>query len=96
MGSLSKMVGMIPGAKKIKIDNLDDKNIKWVEAIISSMTNIEKINPEKINGSRRKRISKGSGRPIQEVNSLLKQYKQMKIMMKKIGNNKGKLNFPFN
>jgi len=95
MGPLSKMMQMIPGAKKIKLDDINDDNIKWVEAIISSMTKEERINPDCIDGSRRKRISNGSGRPIREVNSLLKQYKQMKIMMKKIAKNKGKLNFPF-
>ena len=59
------------------------------------MTKEEKNNPDSIDGSRRKRIANGSGRPVREVNSLLKQYKQMKTMMKKIGKNKGKLNFPF-
>jgi len=96
MGSLSKMIEMIPGAKKIKLDNINDDSIKWVEAIISSMTKEERLNPDCIDGSRRKRIANGSGRPIREVNSLLKQYKQMKMMMKKVGKNKGKFNFPFN
>ena len=65
------------------------------EAIISSMTLKERINPGIINGSRRKRIADGSGRPVQEVNALLKQYKQMKNMMKTMNKNKGKLKFPF-
>ena len=95
MGSLSKMIQMMPGANKIKLDNINDDSIKWVEAIISSMTKQERLNPDCIDGSRRKRIANGSGRPIREVNSLLKQYKQMKIMMKKIGKTKGKFNFPF-
>ena len=95
MGSLSKMMQMIPGSKKMKLGDVNDNSIKWVEAIISSMTKEEKNNPDSIDGSRRKRIANGSGRPVREVNSLLKQYKQMKTMMKKIGKNKGKLNFPF-
>ena len=95
MGSLSQMMKMIPGANKIKTTELNEDNIKWVEAIISSMTKEERIDPLIIDGSRRKRIAKGSGRSTQEVNSLLKQFKQMKIMMKTIGNSKGKLNFPF-
>ena len=59
------------------------------------MTIDERINPSIINGSRRKRIADGSGRPVQEVNALLKQYKQMKTMMKTMNKNKGKLKFPF-
>ncbi len=93
MGPLSNVMKMIPGSKKLKLKDFDEKNIKWVEAIISSMTNKEKLNPSIINGSRKKRIAKGCGRPIQEVNILLKQYKQMESMLKKI--NKGKMNFPF-
>tara|TARA_B100001146_G_C16177961_1_gene433286 strand:+ start:289 stop:1599 length:1311 start_codon:yes stop_codon:yes gene_type:complete len=95
MGSLSKMAQMIPQAKKLKINDINDDSIKWVEAIISSMTQEEKLQPDCIDGSRRKRIANGSGRSIQEVNSLLKQYRQMKTMMKQIGKNKGKFNFPF-
>ena len=59
------------------------------------MTNEERMNPLIIDGSRKKRIAKGSGRTTQEVNSLLKQFKQMKVMMKNISSHKGKLNFPF-
>ena len=95
MGSLSKMAEMIPGAKKLKMNDINDNSIKWVEAIICSMTEEEKLEPDCIDGPRRKRIANGSGRSIQEVNSLLKQYKQMKSMMKQIGKNKGKFNFPF-
>ena len=76
---------MIPQAKKLKINDINDDSIKWVEAIISSMTQEEKLQPDCIDGSRRKRIANGSGRSIQEVNSLLKQYRQMKTMMKQIG-----------
>jgi signal recognition particle subunit SRP54 len=95
MGPLSEVMGMIPGANKLKMGDFSDKNLKWVEAIISSMTLKERINPGIINGSRRKRIADGSGRPVQEVNALLKQYKQMKSMMKTMNRNKGKFKFPF-
>ena len=95
MGPLSEVMNMIPGANKLKMGDFDEKNLKWVEAIISSMTIKERINPSMIDGSRRKRIANGSGRSTQEVNSLLKQYKQMKSMMKTVGKNKGKLKFPF-
>ena len=82
MGPLSEVMNMIPGANKLKMGDFNEKNLKWVEAIISSMTLKERINPSIIDGSRRKRIASGSGRPVQEVNLLLKQYKQMKNMMK--------------
>ena len=95
MGPLSEVMGMIPGANKLKMGDFSDENLKWVEAIISSMTLKERINPGIINGSRRKRIADGSGRPVQEVNALLKQYKQMKNMMKTMNKNKGKFKFPF-
>lgn len=95
MGPLSEVMGMIPGANKLKMGDFSDKNLKWVEAIISSMTLKERINPGIINGSRRKRIADGSGRSVQEVNALLKQYKQMKSMMKTMNRNKGKFKFPF-
>ena len=59
MGPLSNIMKMIPGSNKLKIKDFDEKNIKWVEAIISSMTNKEKLNPSIIDGSRKKRIAKG-------------------------------------
>ena len=87
MGSMTELIGLIPGmnSKVLKNVKMDDRQIGWTEAIICSMTNFERKSPETINGSRRLRISKGSGRPIQEVNSLLKQFFQMKKMMKKMG-----------
>src|SRR4051812_11556429 len=94
MGPLDDLLKMIPGANKIKgMDNLqvDEKQIGHVEAIIRSMTKQEKEQPEIINASRRKRIAKGSGRTIQEVNRLLKQFEDMKKMMKQMTNmQKGK------
>ena len=87
MGSMTDLIGFIPGmnSKVLKNINMDDRQVGWTEAIINSMTDYERISPDSINGSRRLRISKGSGRPVQEVNSLLKQFFQMKKMMKKMG-----------
>lgn len=94
MGPLDDLLKMLPGANKMKgIDKLsiDEKQIGHVEAIIRSMTKAEKEHPEIINAGRRKRIAKGSGRPIQEVNRLLKQFEDMKKMMKQVtGMTKGK------
>ena len=68
--------------------------LKWTEAIIGSMTKKERLNPSIINGSRRERIAKGSGRSVNEVNKLIKQFNQIKVFMKKSQNmNLGK--FPF-
>ena len=67
------------------IRDSDDRHLVWTEAIISSMTLPERKDPTLINGSRRARIAKGSGRPVQEVNQLLRQFAQMKKMMKKMG-----------
>lgn len=103
MGPLDDLIGMLPGANKIKgLKDLkvDEKQIKHVEAIIQSMTKKEKVNPEIINASRKKRIAKGSGRTVQEVNRLLKQFEDMKKMFKQMSNMnvKGKkkgFKFPF-
>lgn len=89
MGPLDELLKMLPGANKMKgLNNLkiDDKQISHVEAIIRSMTKEEKEKPEIINASRRRRIAKGSGRPVQEVNRLLKQFEEMKKMMKQMNN----------
>lgn len=83
MGSLKDLMGMIPGVgKAIKDIDIDDDSLKPIEAIIKSMTPQERENPDVINGSRRQRIAKGSGTTIQEVNQLLKQFQQMRKMMK--------------
>ncbi len=85
MGSLQSLISMIPGmSKMIPTDQINEKEIKHIEAIISSMTKEERRNPEIINGSRRARIAKGSGTSVQEVNSLLKQFAEMKKMMKSL------------
>ena len=87
MGSMSQVIGMMPGmnSKALKQLNMDDRQVGWTEAIINSMTPGERQRPEIINGSRRLRISKGSGRSVQEINALLNQFSQMKKMMKKMG-----------
>ena len=94
MGPMSDLLGMMPGAGKLKGLNVDEKKIIWVDAIINSMTEDERLNPNIINGSRRQRIALGSGRNVQEVNQLLKQFEQMKDMIKKM-NKKGFNKFPF-
>lgn len=96
MGPMKDMLSLMPGMnrKALKSINLDDRQLLWTEAIISSMTAEERQNPQIINGSRRSRIAKGCGRPVSEINQLLKQYEQMKKMMKKFGNmKKGSLPF---
>ena len=90
MGSMKSLIGMLPsigpfsGLQKAA-DNVDEKQINRVEAIISSMTMHERNHHEVINGSRRKRIARGSGTTVQEVNNLLRQYAQMKKMFKQMG-----------
>jgi signal recognition particle subunit SRP54 len=90
MGSLSSLLGMIPGLPTAKLKNLqiDDKAFDRIQAIIQSMTAEERRNPELINGSRRRRIAAGSGSDIQSVNQLLNQFKQMQKMMKQLGSGK--------
>ena len=83
MGNLKDLASMIPGVgKAIKDIDIDDNAFKGIEAIINSMTPKERTNPEILNGSRRQRIAKGSGTNIQEVNKLLKQFEQIRKMMK--------------
>ena len=83
MGNLKDLMGMIPGVGKMFKDiDISDDAFKHIEAIIHSMTPLERESPEVINGTRRKRIAMGSGRSIEEVNKLLKQFDDMKKMMK--------------
>ena len=94
MGSMKDVISMMPGiGNKLKGLEMDDRKLKWVEAIINSMTPYERENPEIIDGSRRKRIANGAGRTMQEVNQLLKQFGMMKNMMKKM-NKSSKFRFP--
>ena len=82
MGPLSSLVSMLPGAGKISEEDIDEKAIVRMQAILDSMTIKEREFPQIINGHRKKRIAKGSGTSVQEINRLLKQYLQMKKMMK--------------
>ena len=102
MGPLDELINMMPGANKMKgMKNLqvDDKQLSHVEAIIQSMTQQERVEPSVINASRKKRIAKGSGTSVSQVNRLLKQFEEMKKMMKQMTSpKKGKkrgMNFPF-
>jgi signal recognition particle subunit SRP54 len=89
MGSLSSLIGMIPGiGSQIKNAKIDDKALVKVEAIINSMTAEERQKPKVLNGSRRKRIARGSGTSVQDVNRLIKQFSEMQRMMSMI-NRKG-------
>ena len=90
MGSLQSLVGMLPrigpfSGLQAAADKVDDKQVNRVEAIINSMTQHERLHHEVINGSRRKRIARGSGTTVQEVNNLLRQYVQMRKMFKQMG-----------
>ncbi len=91
MGSMKDLMGMIPGAgKALKGLDIDDDAFKHIEALIHSMTPDERSNPSKLNASRKKRIAQGSGRSIQELNQLLKQFDQMGKMMKMMQGGGGK------
>jgi signal recognition particle subunit SRP54 len=87
MGSLSSLIGMIPGIPSGKLKGLqvDDRAFDKIQAVISSMTPEERRHPDLINGSRRRRIAAGSGSDIQAVNQLLTQFKQVQKMMKQLG-----------
>ncbi|MBQ1817941.1 MAG: signal recognition particle protein, partial [Clostridia bacterium] len=85
MGDLKKIVSMLPGtAGKLDQLDIDDKAFKRVEAMITSMTPAERAKPSIINPSRKRRIAKGSGTTVQEVNRLLNQFDQTRQMMKKL------------
>ena len=85
MGNIKDLLGMIPGVgKAVKDIDIDDNAFKKIEAIIFSMTVEERRNPDLINGKRRERLAKGSGNSIQDVNQFIKQFDQMKVMMKRM------------
>ncbi len=89
MGSIQSLIEMIPGIKgNVDVDSIDEREMKREEAIILSMTREERRNHRIINPSRKKRIAKGSGTSVFEVNRLLKKFEKMKIMMKKVSKNK--------
>ncbi len=103
LGSMTDILGMIPGmgAKQLKNVDFDESQIVRIEAIIQSMTQYERQNPNSINASRRKRIAQGSGTNINEVNKLIKQFKETRKMMKKFADmektmkKKGRMSLPF-
>ncbi len=101
MGPLKDLIGMIPGMSQLNLNDVDvdPKAMAHIEAIIQSMTKEERQNPSILNGPRKKRIANGSGRTIAEVNRLLKQFEEMKKMMKQVNSlakgKKGKFRMPF-
>ena len=96
MGPLKNVLGMLPGVNPAMLQaaKLDEKKIRHVEAIVLSMTPRERSDPDLLNGQRRLRVAKGAGRPVQEVNQLLAQFKQMQKVMKIAGKTGGRLPFP--
>ena len=95
LGPLENLIKLMPGARKMGLNNIsiDPKQMAHIEAIIQSMTKEERTNPKILKASRKKRIAAGSGRSVEEVNRLLKQFDQMKDMMKKMSN--GNFKMPF-
>lgn len=100
MGSMESLLGMMPGVKPSALNNaqMDEKALAHTEAIILSMTPYERNHPDVLNSSRKRRIAAGSGRSVEEINRLLKQYEQTKQLMKQFMGKKGKrgkFKFPF-
>jgi signal recognition particle subunit SRP54 len=93
MGSLSSIIGLLPGMpgmKNLKNVQVDDRQLDRVEAMIFSMTGQERRHPDIIDGSRRRRIARGSGTSVQDVNQLLKQYREMQKMVKALSSGRMK------
>jgi signal recognition particle subunit SRP54 len=87
MGNIKDLMGMIPGmGKSLKDVEIKDDAFKGVEAIIQSMTIVERRNPDLLSPSRKQRIAKGAGKDIGEINAFIKQFDQMKLMMKQMNN----------
>ncbi len=100
MGSMESLMGMMPGIKPSQLSNakIDEKAMDRIEAIILSMTPYERVHPDVLNSSRKRRIASGSGTTVEDVNRLLKQYNQSKALMKQFmgkGRKKGRLKLPF-
>ncbi len=97
MGGAQAMLSMLPGAGKLKLgeDGVDEKRIERTKAIILSMTVQERETPSIIDSKRKKRIAAGSGTTVQEINQLLKQFEQTKMLMKQLKGNKGRFRLPF-
>ena len=97
LGPLDQLLGLLPGAGALKNVQIDPKAIDRVQAIIGSMTRPEREDPSILNGSRKKRIARGSGTSVQEINRLLKQYMQARQMMKTLGSaggGRGRMGMP--
>lgn len=97
MGGANALMSMLPGMGKLKLDEngIDERKLERTKAIILSMTMQERENPQVINASRKRRIALGSGTNVQEVNQLLKQFEQSKMLMKQLKGGKGKFRLPF-
>ena len=97
MGGAQAMLSMLPGAGKLKVNesDIDEKKMEHTKAIILSMTMQERENPSIIDSKRKRRIAAGSGTSVQEINQLLKQFEQTKMLMKQLRGNKGKFRLPF-
>ncbi len=97
MGGAGALAAMLPGMGKLKINekDIDEKQIERMKAIILSMTQKERDNPQIINSSRKRRIALGSGTNVQDINKLLKQFEQTKELMKRMKGGKGKMRLPF-
>ncbi|MDD4211234.1 MAG: signal recognition particle protein [Clostridia bacterium] len=97
MGNMNDLIGFIPGMGKYKsaVANIDEKKILKQKAIIQSMTKKERLNPELLKASRKQRIASGSASTVQEVNALIKQFEQTKLMMKQLKGGKGMPKMPF-
>ncbi len=97
MGGAQAMLSMLPGASKLKVGegDIDEKKIERTKAIILSMTQQERDNPAVIDSKRKRRIAAGSGTSVQEINQLLKQYEQTKMLMKQLKGGKGRFRLPF-
>ena len=95
LGPLENLIKMMPGARKMGLNsiNINPKDMAHIEAIIQSMTPYERKHPEVLKMTRKQRIAKGSARSVEEVNRLLKQFEQMKDVMKRVGN--GNMKMPF-
>ena len=97
MGGAQAMMSMLPGINKMKVSekDIDEKRIEHTKAMILSMTQAERDNPSIIDSKRKRRIAAGSGTSVQEINQLLKQFEQTKLLMKQLKGNKGKFRMPF-
>ncbi len=91
------MLSMLPGSGKLKVNekDVDEKKMERTKAIILSMTKQERDNPAIIDSKRKRRIAAGSGTSVQEINQLLKQFDQTKMLMKQLKGGKGKFKLPF-